>query len=102
MVSTGLVIATPPGHFLMLAARSSLFRKKGLILTNGIGVVDEDYSGDDDVISLSLHNLNRGCVCHIKKGERLAQGIFVRISKPEFVEAIAMGESRGGWGSTGE
>ena len=38
----------PAGHYLEIAARSSTFRKKRLILTNGIGIIDEDYCGADD------------------------------------------------------
>src|ERR1700748_3414146 len=45
IISTGLIIATPEKHWLMLAPRSSLFKRKGLILVNSPGIVDSDYSG---------------------------------------------------------
>lgn len=101
MVSTGLVITTPPGHMLMLAPRSSLYKRKGLVMTNSVGIVDEDYSGPDDVILLSLKNVSNVPV-YIDEGERVAQGIFVPVSKVQFVEKELSGASRGGWGSTGD
>lgn len=102
LVSTGLVIVTPPGHMLMLTARSSLYKKKGLILTNSVGIVDEDYAGPDDLILLSLRN-DSNDTCHIGKGERLAQGIFVPITRACFEETSRSAiQSRGGWGSTGD
>jgi len=86
---------------LMLAARSSLYKKKGLVLTNSVGIVDEDYSGPDDLILLSLKN-DSTLACHIYKGERLAQGILVPITRAEFEESSRpLGTSRGGWGITG-
>lgn len=101
LVSTGLVIATPPDHMLMLAARSSLFKKKQLILSNSVGIIDEDYSGERDVILLSLFNMGQFGT-NVSAGERVAQGIFVPITRAEFVETDSMGVSRGGFGSTGD
>ena len=99
-VSTGLVIEAPPGHFLMIAARSSLGLKKGLKLLNGIGVVDRDYAGPNDEIHLLLHNFT-GQPVEIKKGDRIAQAMFVAISRAVLEEAEMLAEeSRGGFGST--
>lgn len=85
----------------MVAARSSLYKKKGLVLTNSVGIVDEDYAGPDDLILLSLRN-DSELTCHVSKGERLAQGIFVPITRAKFEETTRpLINSRGGWGSTG-
>ena len=101
LVSTGLIIATPPGHVLILSARSSLFRKKGLLLANGIGIIDSDYCGPEDEIKLSLFNPGNKPVS-IEKGERLAQGLIVPVPTIEFQEGPAVKTaSRGGFGSTG-
>ena len=100
-VSTGLVIEAPPGHFLMIAARSSLGLKKGLKLLNGIGVVDRDYAGPNDEIHLLLHNFT-GQPVEIKKGDRLAQGMFIRVDQVEWEEVDEVRpQDRGGYGSTG-
>ena len=45
LVGTGLVIAVPDGHFLGIFARSSTPLKRGLMVANGVGVVDADYCG---------------------------------------------------------
>lgn len=99
-IRTGLVIATPPGFALILAARSSLFKKKGLILRNGIGVIDQDFCGQEDELKIILWNATQEPVS-IEKGDRLAQGFFVPILKAEWEEGEAQDKSRGGWGSTG-
>ena len=46
-VPLNVACETPEGHFLLLAARSST-HKKGLMLANGVGVLDPDFSGDGD------------------------------------------------------
>jgi len=100
LAPTGLIIKTPPGYMLLIAPRSSLFIKKGLALANTIGIIDQDYSGEQDEIKLAIINLSDKEVV-IEKGERLAQGIFVKITKAKWQEVKSMGKSRGGFGSTG-
>ncbi len=101
LVSTGLIIATPPGYALLIAARSSLFKKKGLMLANSVGVVDQDYCGPTDVLMLPLWNPGDTPV-DIVRGERLAQGFFTPIERAEWNEGAAISDtSRGGHGSTG-
>lgn len=100
-IPTGLVIEAPGGHFLLIAARSSLPLKKGLMMANGIGVVDPDYAGPNDEISIIVHNFTQNPV-EVKKGERLAQGIFLPVKQIEWEEVSEIRqESRGGYGSTG-
>ena len=101
MFPCNFIIETPEGYMLMIAARSSLGKKKGLKLTNGIGVIDQDYCGENDELNLFLHNFTDQDV-KIEKGERMAQGIFVKIDKAEWDVVEKMNDkSRGGWGSTG-
>jgi dUTP pyrophosphatase len=100
-VKTGLIIEAPSGHFLLISARSSLGLKKGLKLINGIGVVDRDYAGPSDEIHILLHNFSKEKV-EVKKGERLAQGMFIRVDQVEWEEVSEIRQdSRGGYGSTG-
>ena len=51
---TGLVIAVPAGHFLGVFARSSTPLKRGLMVANGVGIVDSDYSGPTDEIKIEV------------------------------------------------
>jgi dUTP pyrophosphatase len=99
-VPLNVVIETPPGHFLLIAARSST-HKKGIMMANGIGIIDPDYSGNDDEIKAAYFNFSAAPVT-IEKGERIAQGTFVRISHPEWEELDEMpNKTRGGFGTTG-
>src|SRR5262245_52041044 len=45
LIPTGLVIEVPTGHCLGIFARSSTPLKRGLVIANGVGIVDPDYSG---------------------------------------------------------
>lgn len=87
---------------LLLAARSSLPRKKGLMVPNGVGVIDQDYRGPDDEIHVQVYNFTDRPV-QVERGERLAQGIFVRIAQVAWQEVEKIeADSRGGFGSTGQ
>jgi dUTP pyrophosphatase len=100
-IPTGLVIAAPKGHFLLIAARSSLPSKKGLAMANGIGVVDPDYAGPNDEVHIIVHNFTSKSV-EVKKGERLAQGVFLRTEQAQWEEVNQLRDvDRGGIGSTG-
>ncbi|MFN4212501.1 MAG: dUTP diphosphatase [Microgenomates group bacterium] len=101
IIPLNLIVKIPKGFFLMIAARSSLALKKNLILANGVGVIDQDYHGQDDEIKASVINFSQKTVT-VKKGERIAQGILVKIAKVEkFVKMEKIKKkSRGGFGST--
>lgn len=100
-VSTGLVIEVPEGIALILAPRSSTFSKYGLIMPHSIGVIDQDYSGNDDEVLLQMYNVGPANV-FVPQGTRIAQGLFIPVERATFVEqASALAESRGGFGSTG-
>ncbi|MFA6486370.1 MAG: dUTP diphosphatase [Candidatus Magasanikbacteria bacterium] len=100
-IPTGLIIQAPPGYMLAIIARSSLAKKHGLMLGNGVGVIDQDYCGPQDEIKLMVYNITDAPVT-ITRGERVAQGIFlpVQIAEWQEVDEIASA-SRGGFGSTG-
>ena len=100
LLPTNIIVETPKGYMLMLAPRSSTFRKKGLVMPNSVGVIDQDYCGEKDEILLQVYNTRSENVT-IERGEKLGQGIFVRVDKMEWEEIDGnMGESRGGFGST--
>lgn len=98
---SNLIIKVPKGHVLILSARSSLAKKKGLMLANGIGVIDQDYNGPNDEIGVSLYNFSDNSV-KIDKGDRIAQGLIMPIEQADWREVDSIAESsRGGFGSTG-
>jgi len=100
LVPTGLVIAVPKGHFLGIFARSSTPLKRGLMVANGVGVVDADYCGAHDEIKIQVLNFTQAPV-HVRRGDRLAQGVIVPFVRAEFHEEQPIAASRGGFGSTG-
>jgi dUTP pyrophosphatase len=101
LVGTGLVIAVPDGYFLGIFARSSTPLKRGLMVANGVGVIDADYCGPADEIKIQLLNFTDAPV-KISKGDRLAQGIVLPSPVIEWEETDEMNvPTRGGFGSTG-
>ncbi len=95
-----VIVRTPPGYMLLLTMRSSTARRKGLLIPNGVGVVDQDYAGEGDEVMVSVYNFRDEAVC-VYRGERVAQGIFVPIVRVAWQEVDEMGHARGGFGSTG-
>jgi len=101
-IPSNLIVATPCGYFLMLSLRSGLAKKKpGLVIPQGVGVVDSDYRGPEDEVIVQVHNVGDQIVT-LERGERFAQGTFVRIGKVSFREiGEVTAKTRGGFGSTG-
>ncbi|MBB1080430.1 dUTP diphosphatase [Limosilactobacillus sp. STM2_1] len=103
LVPTGIKAYMQADEFLLLANRSSGPFKRRLILPNGIGIVDADYyDNDSNEGEIFFQLINYGLRdYHIKKGERIGQGIFMPY-------LIADGEQQptakrtGGFGSTKE
>lgn len=100
LVPTGLVIAVPHGCFLGIFARSSTPLKRGLMVANGVGVVDPDYAGPDDEIKVQVVNFTKEDVL-VRRGDRIAQGIFIPCVRAGWEEGHTRETSRGGFGSTG-
>src|SRR4029077_20568062 len=91
---TGLVVGWPEDHVLHVYARSSLFKKHGLVLANGVGVIDADYCGPNDEVLLSVWNPGDVEV-RLAAGTRVAQGIVLVRPRVTWVEGDASGAGRG-------
>lgn len=90
----------PAGHFVIMAARSSL-HKRGLMMANGIAVFDEDYCGDEDEYRVIFYNFTDEPV-EIKRGERVTQIVVLPYDKVTWKEVESLGgATRGGLGTTG-
>jgi dUTP pyrophosphatase len=101
LVPTGLVIEVPEGMFLAVFARSSTPLKKGLMVANGVGVVDSDFCGPTDELKIPLVNITSQPV-KLASGDRIAQGIILPSPRVEWEEVTEIrSESRGGFGATG-
>jgi len=102
LIPANFIISAPPkGYFLMLASRSSLPLKKGLMVANGVGIFDHDYCGPEDEYKIQIYNFSDEQV-EIKRGDRLAQLMLIKFEKAEIEEIHEITETnRGGLGSTG-
>jgi dUTP pyrophosphatase len=101
LVPTGLVIEVPAGHLLGVFARSSTPLKRGLMVANGVGIVDSDYCGPTDEIKIEVFNFTSSPV-DIRPGDRLAQGVILPYVRAEWSESSTPARAaRGGFGSTG-
>ena len=100
LIPGNIIIETPPGWMFMVASRSSTPRKKGLKFPHSIGIIDQDYCGSKDEIMIQVYNFtDKPTTVH--RGEKIAQGIFVRVDRAIFEEIEDMGNTtRGGFGST--
>lgn len=100
LIPANIIVETPPGYMLMLSMRSSTPRKFGIMMAQGVGIIDTDYCGEEDEIKIQAYNFTDETVI-IERGSRIAQAIFVRIATVEWHEVEQMqASSRGGFGST--
>lgn len=101
VIPTGLAMALPSGAYVALVfARSGLGIKKGVCLSNGVGVIDSDYRGE---IGVGLVNLGNGPYT-VHPGDRIAQLMVTPVVRPVVVQAEELDETArgaGGFGSTG-
>lgn len=88
---------------LQVYPRSSMGVKKGLMLSNTVGIIDSSYysnEGNDGNIGLALLNTS-GVAIEIKQGERIAQGIFTKYLASDNGNPGDEVGRIGGFGSTG-
>lgn len=97
---SGLAAEIPAGTAGFVFTRSGLGIKKGIHVTNGVGVIDSDYRGE---IQIGLHNLSAEPY-KVQPGERIAQMIIMPYFAPVIEEVTSLTETdrgAGGFGSTG-
>ena len=84
-----------------LAPRSSTFKNFGLIQTNSLGIIDESYCGDRDIIRMPVY-ATRDTELHVN--DRICQfRILEHQPHIVFEEVDSLGnQDRGGFGSTGK
>ncbi|MEY3688096.1 MAG: dUTP diphosphatase [Bacteroidota bacterium] len=98
---TGLFLEIPEGFEAQVRPRSGLAIKQGITCLNTPGTIDADYRGEIKVILINLSNETQ----KIENGDRIAQLVFQKIEKIEWLETDQLGEtvrSDGGFGHTGK
>lgn len=100
LVDLGVSMKLPMGYWGQLVVRSSVFKNYGLIQTNGFGVIDTTYCGEEDHWKLPLY-ATRDTVVNFN--DRIAQFRVVRDQPFAILEVDKLNtEARGGFGSTGK
>lgn len=100
IISLGISMKLPEGYEAHIVPRSSTFKKWGILQTNHMGIIDNSYSGDNDIWGMPVLAM-RDTV--INENDRICQ--FRIMKKQPDVNLIEVkhlnGENRGGFGSTG-
>ncbi|HJV66840.1 MAG TPA: dUTP diphosphatase [Geomonas sp.] len=100
LVPTGIALEIPPGYEAQVRPRSGLALRHGIALVNSPGTIDADYRGEIGVILINLGSEP----FTFSSGERIAQLVFARCQRAEFLEVEELGETgrgSGGFGHTG-
>ncbi|WP_461211285.1 dUTP diphosphatase [Desulfocurvus sp. DL9XJH121] len=101
-VGTGIAMEiAEPGWAGFVYSRSGLGAKKGLTVSQGVGVIDPDYRGEIIVSLLNTSGERR----RIQRGERIAQLVFMPVRQGTLVPVAELADTvrgAGGFGSTGK
>ena len=101
-VPTGLKAYFENDEVLKIYIRSSMAVKCGLMLINNVGIIDADYYNNEKNeghIFVPLKNLSDKTIL-IKKGDRIAQGIFQKYLLADNDNFETGADRNGGFGST--
>lgn len=100
LIPLGVCMKLALGYEALLIPRSSTFIKYGILQTNGVGLIDESYCGEDDEWKFPAYATRD---IEIPKNSRIAQFRIVK-HQPTIVfneVKYMLDNSRGGFGSTG-
>jgi dUTP pyrophosphatase len=100
LIPTGISIALPNGIEVQIRPRSGLALKSGITVLNSPGTIDSDYRGEIGVILINLSDQE----FVVQRGMRIAQMVFAKYEKLNFLQVSVLPETvrgGGGFGSTG-
>jgi len=100
LIPTGIFMEIPEGYEAQIRPRSGLALKHGITVLNSPGTIDSDYRGE---IKIILTNLGEEDF-KIEKGMRIAQVIFARVFRGEFIQVEKLNttdRNAGGFGHSG-
>lgn len=100
MISLGVSMRLPYGYEAHILPRSSTFKRYGILLTNGMGIIDNSYSGTTDIWHFPAYATR---MIYIPKNTRICQFRIIKVQEPvSFTEVDELDKvDRGGFGSTG-
>ena len=100
LISLGVSMKLPAGFEAHIAPRSSSFSKWGFLQVNSVGVVDNSYSGTNDIWKLPVYATREAVIevndriCQFRIVKKMPQVSFTQVEELD-------GKNRGGFGSTG-
>lgn len=101
LINLGISMKLPDGYEAHLVPRSSTFKNYGLIQTNGMGIIDNSYCGENDIWMLPVLTTK---ITHIEVNDRICQFRIVK-KMPRNINFNTVNhledKDRGGFGSTG-
>ena len=100
VIPSGIKIELPKGYAALVLPRSGLATKQGVTIINSPGLIDSGYRGEIGIPLLNVSNVSMP----IKKGDRVAQLMVIKVENVEFERVESLEESdrgEGGFGSTG-
>lgn len=99
-VSLNVATEIPEGMVGLVFQRSSTYRKWGLKLTNGVGVIDALYRGDSDIWGAEFKNETNKTVT-LNPGDKICQAVFLELPNIKLMEVDCLGnKDRGGFGTS--
>lgn len=102
LIPTGISVAFEGNSACMqIFSRSGLAARHGIVMANGVGVIDSDYRGE---VMVPLINLGKSAY-KIENGQRIAQMLVATLVQPTLMVSEELPESErgeGGFGSTGK
>lgn len=100
LINLGISMKLPEGYEAHVVPRSSTFKTWGILQTNSMGIIDNSYSGTNDIWRFPAYAI---CDTEIKVNDRLCQFRIVKKQpKVELIEVDKLDDTdRGGFGSTG-
>ena len=100
-IPLGISMKLPEGYEAHMLPRSSTFKKWGILMVNGMGIIDESYCGERDIWGFPALAMRQTTIF---KGDRICQfRIVKKMPEVKFTEVDQMEDpDRGGFGSTGK
>ena len=101
LISTGIVVALPPGYEAQIRPRSGMAVEAGITVLNSPGTIDADYRGEVKILII-----NHGATPFVvKRGDRIAQMVVHKVYRASWditdsLETTQRGD--GGFGHTGQ
>ena len=101
LISLGVSMEIPENHYAIIAPRSSTFKNYGILQANSIGIIDNDYSGNDDVWKFPAYATKD---ITIPANTRICQFTILKntMNQVDFIQCKLENKNRGGFGTTGK